>query len=103
MFCVFQNLLDKFLIANATQAESKVFYLKMKGDYFRYLSEVASGASKKSQCFSTSLPTLHSLALFLVKDMSDHDHLNPKPNTDTTSSYDIISTVNFFHYFDPDT
>uniref|UniRef100_A0AAQ4RML7 14-3-3 domain-containing protein n=1 Tax=Gasterosteus aculeatus aculeatus TaxID=481459 RepID=A0AAQ4RML7_GASAC len=41
------NLLDKFLIANATQAESKVFYLKMKGDYFRYLSEVASGDAKK--------------------------------------------------------
>ncbi|CAG5977452.1 unnamed protein product, partial [Menidia menidia] len=42
-----ENLLDKFLIANASQAESKVFYLKMKGDYFRYLSEVASGDSKK--------------------------------------------------------
>ncbi|KAA8593584.1 hypothetical protein FQN60_009700 [Etheostoma spectabile] len=41
------NLLDKFLIPNASQAESKVFYLKMKGDYFRYLSEVASGDSKK--------------------------------------------------------
>uniref|UniRef100_A0A8C4EZI8 Tyrosine 3-monooxygenase/tryptophan 5-monooxygenase activation protein, beta polypeptide a n=1 Tax=Dicentrarchus labrax TaxID=13489 RepID=A0A8C4EZI8_DICLA len=41
------NLLDKFLIPNATPAESKVFYLKMKGDYFRYLSEVASGDSKK--------------------------------------------------------
>ncbi|KAJ8358887.1 hypothetical protein SKAU_G00154120, partial [Synaphobranchus kaupii] len=42
------GLLDKFLIANASQAESKVFYLKMKGDYFRYLSEVASGDSKKA-------------------------------------------------------
>ncbi|XP_029006485.1 14-3-3 protein beta/alpha-A [Betta splendens] len=41
------NLLDKFLIVNASQAESKVFYLKMKGDYFRYLSEVASGDTKK--------------------------------------------------------
>uniref|UniRef100_UPI0037E74C4C 14-3-3 protein beta/alpha-A n=1 Tax=Semicossyphus pulcher TaxID=241346 RepID=UPI0037E74C4C len=41
------SLLDKFLIANATQAESKVFYLKMKGDYFRYLSEVAAGDTKK--------------------------------------------------------
>ncbi|XP_054640758.1 14-3-3 protein beta/alpha-A [Dunckerocampus dactyliophorus] len=41
------NLLDKFLIANAKMAESKVFYLKMKGDYYRYLSEVASGDSKK--------------------------------------------------------
>ncbi|KAI4827597.1 14-3-3 protein beta/alpha-A [Gymnodraco acuticeps] len=42
------DLLEKFLIANATMAESKVFYLKMKGDYFRYLSEVASGDSKKN-------------------------------------------------------
>ncbi|XP_077583413.1 14-3-3 protein beta/alpha-A [Stigmatopora nigra] len=41
------NLLDNFLIANAQLAESKVFYLKMKGDYFRYLSEVASGEDKK--------------------------------------------------------
>uniref|UniRef100_A0A671USD2 Tyrosine 3-monooxygenase/tryptophan 5-monooxygenase activation protein beta n=1 Tax=Sparus aurata TaxID=8175 RepID=A0A671USD2_SPAAU len=41
------NLLSEFLIPKATQAESKVFYLKMKGDYFRYLSEVASGDSKK--------------------------------------------------------
>uniref|UniRef100_A0A8C7R4C4 Tyrosine 3-monooxygenase/tryptophan 5-monooxygenase activation protein, beta polypeptide a n=1 Tax=Oncorhynchus mykiss TaxID=8022 RepID=A0A8C7R4C4_ONCMY len=41
-------LLDNYLIANATQAESKVFYLKMKGDYYRYLSEVASGESKKT-------------------------------------------------------
>lgn len=35
------DLLDKYLIANATAAESKVFYLKMKGDYYRYLAEVA--------------------------------------------------------------
>ncbi|XP_041817385.1 14-3-3 protein beta/alpha-A [Chelmon rostratus] len=41
------NLLDSFLILKASQPESKVFYLKMKGDYFRYLSEVASGDSKK--------------------------------------------------------
>lgn len=49
VICLFQNLLDKFLIPNASQAESKVFYLKMKGDYFRYLSEVASGDSKKGE------------------------------------------------------
>jgi len=40
------GLLDKFLIANATAPESKVFYLKMKGDYFRYLAEVAAGEEK---------------------------------------------------------
>ena len=38
-----QALLDKFLIAKASSAESKVFYLKMKGDYYRYLAEVAAG------------------------------------------------------------
>ncbi|MCJ8737016.1 hypothetical protein PDJAM_G00019020 [Pangasius djambal] len=35
------ELLSKYLIANSTLAENKVFYLKMKGDYFRYLAEVA--------------------------------------------------------------
>jgi 14-3-3 protein beta/theta/zeta len=35
------DLLDKHLIAKASTAESKVFYLKMKGDYYRYLAEVA--------------------------------------------------------------
>jgi hypothetical protein len=39
-------LLDKYLIAKASNAESKVFYLKMKGDYFRYKAEVASADSK---------------------------------------------------------
>merc|ERR1711877_30801 len=40
------NLLDKFLIAKASNAESKVFYLKMKGDYYRYLAEVAIGENR---------------------------------------------------------
>jgi len=40
------GLLDKHLIAKASNAESKVFYLKMKGDYYRYLAEVASQADK---------------------------------------------------------
>lgn len=54
LVCLFQNLLSDFLIPKATQAESKVFYLKMKGDYYRYLSEVASGDSKKGESLQTS-------------------------------------------------
>ncbi|KAH0521717.1 14-3-3 protein zeta/delta [Microtus ochrogaster] len=41
------SLLEKFLIPKASQAKSKVFYLKMKGDYYRYLAEVAAGDDKK--------------------------------------------------------
>jgi len=40
------QLLDKFLIPKASNPESKVFYLKMKGDYFRYLAEVATGENR---------------------------------------------------------
>ncbi|XP_036397713.1 14-3-3 protein zeta-like [Megalops cyprinoides] len=42
------ELLSKYLIANSTNSESKVFYLKMKGDYYRYLAEVATGDDKKA-------------------------------------------------------
>ncbi|XP_045679169.1 LOW QUALITY PROTEIN: 14-3-3 protein beta/alpha-like [Phyllostomus hastatus] len=42
------ELKDKHPIPKAIQPESKVFYLKMKEDYFRYLSEVASGDSKQT-------------------------------------------------------
>ncbi|XP_014857540.1 PREDICTED: 14-3-3 protein theta [Poecilia mexicana] len=40
------KLLDNYLITNSKNPESKVFYLKMKGDYYRYLAEVASGENK---------------------------------------------------------
>ncbi|TSV28441.1 14-3-3 protein zeta/delta [Bagarius yarrelli] len=42
------HLLDKFLIRTSSPAESQVFYLKMKGDYYRYLAEVAVGDNKTS-------------------------------------------------------
>ncbi|XP_041043838.1 14-3-3-like protein [Carcharodon carcharias] len=41
------GLLDNYLIPKAGNSESKVFYLKMKGDYYRYLAEVASGEDRK--------------------------------------------------------
>lgn len=49
-----QKLLDNYLIENSTNPESKVFYLKMKGDYYRYLAEVASGDNKSSS-YATAL------------------------------------------------
>eukprot|EP00050_Salpingoeca_kvevrii_P005515 m.284430 g.284430 ORF g.284430 m.284430 type:complete len:244 (+) comp11140_c0_seq1:70-801(+) len=41
------ELLKSHLIVKSTQAESKVFYLKMKGDYYRYLAEVAIGDDRQ--------------------------------------------------------
>lgn len=41
------GLLNQYLIAKASNAESKVFYLKMKGDYYRYLAEVASAKKEE--------------------------------------------------------
>lgn len=42
------GLLNKHLIPKASTGESQVFYLKMKGDYYRYLAEVANGDDKNS-------------------------------------------------------
>jgi len=41
------TLLDKHLIPKATTTESKVFYLKMKGDYYRYLAEVVTNGERQ--------------------------------------------------------
>ena len=37
------SLLEKNLVTTSTNSEGKVFYLKMKGDYYRYISEFATG------------------------------------------------------------
>merc|ERR1712039_542777 len=41
------GLLDKGLIPKATSGESKVFYQKMKADYYRYIAEFTEGDKKK--------------------------------------------------------
>lgn len=41
------GLLDGYLIEAATTTESKVFYYKMKGDYYRYIAEFSSDEKKK--------------------------------------------------------
>jgi len=47
------KLLDSKLIPSAVAGDSKVFYLKMKGDYHRYLAEFKTGAERKEAAEST--------------------------------------------------
>jgi 14-3-3 protein epsilon len=47
------RLLDAHLIPSSSTGESKVFYLKMKGDYHRYLAEFKTGAERKEAAEST--------------------------------------------------
>lgn len=76
------KLLDEHLLKHAEQDESKVFYLKMKGDYYRYLAEVAEGEYKESvtqkseesyneaQNASDNLPPTHPIRLGLALNFS---------------------------------
>ncbi|XP_065621902.1 14-3-3-like protein [Quercus suber] len=47
------KLLDTRLIPSAATGDSKVFYLKMKGDYHRYLAEFKTGSDRKEAAEST--------------------------------------------------
>lgn len=47
------ELLDEHLIPFADSPESKVFYLKLKGDYLRYLAEFRTGQDKKDTAEDT--------------------------------------------------
>lgn len=49
------SLLESHLVPSASIAESKVFYLKMKGDYHRYLAEFKTGAERKEAAENTLL------------------------------------------------
>lgn len=49
------KLLDSNLIPSASASESKVFYLKMKGDYHRYLAEFKVGDERKAAAEDTML------------------------------------------------
>jgi len=77
------TLLDDFLIPSSTSGESKVFYYKMKGDYYRYMAEYASGDTRKaaadnsndaykaaSDIASTELPPTHPIRLGLALNFS---------------------------------
>ena len=48
------QLLDNNLISDSLSPEPKVFYFKMKADYYRYLAEFASGSVKDEHAISAS-------------------------------------------------
>ncbi|KAK1257513.1 hypothetical protein QJS04_geneDACA023881 [Acorus gramineus] len=47
------GLLDSRLVPSASSGDSKVFYLKMKGDYHRYLAEFKTGSDRKDAAEAT--------------------------------------------------
>jgi len=77
------SLLDDHLIKAAQTSESKVFYYKMKGDYFRYIAEYESGEKRKdaaqsalasykqaSDIATADLPPTHPIRLGLALNFS---------------------------------
>jgi len=77
------NVLDKYLIPSAQSNEAKVFYYKMKGDYFRYLAEFkpvdarkeaadkSLGAYQNASDIAThDLPSTHPIRLGLALNYS---------------------------------
>ncbi|XP_042361885.1 14-3-3 protein beta/alpha-A-like [Plectropomus leopardus] len=66
------ELLERFLIPEAKLADSKVFYLKMKGDYYRYLAEVADGEEKKQVVEKSRIA--YDEAMETAKDNMDATH-----------------------------
>ena len=76
------KILNEYLIRKAKDNESKIFYLKMKGDYFRYLSEFetdekktenidnALNSYKEATELAEKLPTTHPTKLGLALNYS---------------------------------
>jgi len=77
------NVLDNHLIKSSTSDESKVFYYKMKGDYYRYMAEFSSEEDRKqaaenslgayqqaSKIASAALPPTHPIRLGLALNFS---------------------------------
>nr|UUF95671.1 14-3-3 protein [Schistosoma spindale] len=75
-------LLEDYLLPNASPDDSKVFFLKMQGDYYRYLAEVATDDARtevvqksldaytKATTAAENLPTTHPIRLGLALNFS---------------------------------
>ncbi|URE09324.1 hypothetical protein MUK42_23599 [Musa troglodytarum] len=66
------RLLDERLVPSASAADSKVFYLKMKGDYHRYLAEFKTGSDRKDAAESTLAAYKSAQAIALAELSSTH-------------------------------
>merc|ERR1712038_135692 len=77
------GILDEYLVPSSSTGESKVFYLKMKGDYYRYLAEFKTADPRKeaaekallayksaSEIGQTDLATTHPIRLGLALNFS---------------------------------
>lgn len=77
------DVLKNHLIASSTSDESKVFYYKMQGDYYRYMAEFATGNDRKeaaeksliaykeaTDIGNTGLPPTHPIRLGLALNYS---------------------------------
>jgi 14-3-3 protein epsilon len=77
------NTIDSNLIPSSSTGESKVFYYKMKGDYYRYLAEFKIGSDRKeaaeqslkayqaaSEVANVDLPPTHPIRLGLALNFS---------------------------------
>lgn len=109
------QVLADHLIPSAQSGESKVFYFKMKGDYYRYLAEFATSDKRKeaadkslesyqaaSEIATTELPPTHPIRLGLALNFSvfyyeilnspDHAcHLAKMAFDDAIAELDILS------------
>jgi 14-3-3 protein epsilon len=60
--------IDDFLLPKATDSEAKVFYHKMKADYYRYIAENVEGDKKKN--YSDSSMNSYQEAMDVSKDLN---------------------------------
>merc|ERR1712070_502620 len=63
------GLLDGNLIGKATTGESKVFYQKMKADYYRYIAEFTDG-DKKSKAAENARAAYEEAQTVASKDLA---------------------------------